>query len=119
MLTPGAYADLVVTEGDPLVTIEDAARDPTRRPVLIFPEGMCGNGRAVCSFKTGAFAPGLSLQPVVVDYRGNRSMDPAWVTIGPSALRLPVNVPLTSMPSPSEVIAPALVKSPPENVAVT
>lgn len=26
VLTPGAYADLVVTEGDPLVTIEDAAR---------------------------------------------------------------------------------------------
>jgi lysophosphatidylcholine acyltransferase / lyso-PAF acetyltransferase len=68
--------------------IEDAARDPTRRPVLIFPEGMCGNGRAVCSFKTGAFAPGLSLQPVVVDYRGNKAMDPAWVTIGPSALGL-------------------------------
>eukprot|EP00246_Nothoceros_aenigmaticus_P015834 TRINITY_DN683_c0_g1_i2.p1 TRINITY_DN683_c0_g1~~TRINITY_DN683_c0_g1_i2.p1 ORF type:complete len:268 (-),score=31.54 TRINITY_DN683_c0_g1_i2:73-846(-) len=36
--------------------------------VLLFPEGTTTNGRALISFKLGAFGPGLPIQPVVVRY---------------------------------------------------
>lgn len=51
--------------------------------VLIFPEATTTNGRALVSFKTGAFAPGVPVQPVVVKYPHTR-MDPAWVADGMS-----------------------------------
>ncbi|KAG6546184.1 hypothetical protein Mapa_012219 [Marchantia paleacea] len=36
--------------------------------VLLFPEGTTTNGRAMISFKLGAFRPGVAVQPVVVRY---------------------------------------------------
>ncbi|KAL2608441.1 hypothetical protein R1flu_027014 [Riccia fluitans] len=36
--------------------------------VLLFPEGTTTNGRALISFKLGAFRPGVAVQPVVVRY---------------------------------------------------
>lgn len=51
--------------------------------VMIFPEATTTNGRALVSFKTGAFAPGLPVQPVVVQYPHTR-VDPAWVADGMS-----------------------------------
>ena len=55
----------------PNTTIEKIAaraKDPRFGRVLIFPEGTCGNGDAVLQFKTGAFKPGLPVQPVTVEY---------------------------------------------------
>lgn len=47
-------------------------------------QGTTTNGGAVISFKPGAFAPGVSVQPVAVDYRGTNSRcDPSWVSGGP------------------------------------
>ena len=37
-------------------------------PVLVFPEGTCTNGRALISFKAGAFLPGVPVQPVALRY---------------------------------------------------
>jgi lysophosphatidylcholine acyltransferase/lyso-PAF acetyltransferase len=36
--------------------------------VFLFPEGTTTNGRALISFKLGAFVPGFPVQPVVVRY---------------------------------------------------
>jgi lysophosphatidylcholine acyltransferase/lyso-PAF acetyltransferase len=36
--------------------------------VLIFPEGCTTNGKALVTFKTGAFSPGLPVQPVAFKY---------------------------------------------------
>lgn len=53
--------------------------------VLIFPEGTTTNGKAVCTFKVGAFAAGLPVQPVAVRYRW-RFFDPCWSVDGPGML---------------------------------
>jgi lysophosphatidylcholine acyltransferase/lyso-PAF acetyltransferase len=53
------------------------ARDPRFGRVLIFPEGTCGNGEAVLQFKPGAFAPGLPVQPVAVQYPFQH-LDVSW-----------------------------------------
>ena len=45
--------------------------------VLIFPEGTCGNGDVVLQFKTGAFNPGLPVQPVAVEFPF-RHFDISW-----------------------------------------
>ncbi|CAI5510212.1 unnamed protein product [Closterium sp. Naga37s-1] len=49
--------------------------------VLLFPESTTTNGRSLVSFKTGAFAPGLAVQAVVVTYPYT-SFDPSWVAEG-------------------------------------
>ncbi|CAI5941738.1 unnamed protein product [Closterium sp. NIES-65] len=49
--------------------------------VLLFPEATTTNGRSLVSFKTGAFAPGLPVQPVMVTYPYT-SFDPSWVAEG-------------------------------------
>ncbi|KAH9533634.1 hypothetical protein CY35_18G062200 [Sphagnum magellanicum] len=46
-------------------------------PVLLFPEGTTTNGRALISFKLGAFVPGLPVQPVVIRYPFVH-FDPSW-----------------------------------------
>lgn len=50
-------------------------------PVNLFPEATTTNGRSMVSFKTGAFMPGLPVQPVVITYPYT-SFDPAWVAEG-------------------------------------
>jgi lysophosphatidylcholine acyltransferase/lyso-PAF acetyltransferase len=50
---------------------------------LIFPEGTTTNGKALISFKKGAFLPGVSVQPCSVRYPHGH-MDPCWVWAGPS-----------------------------------
>jgi lysophosphatidylcholine acyltransferase/lyso-PAF acetyltransferase len=53
--------------------------------LLIFPEGTTTNGRALLSFRSGAFRPGLPVQPVVVAYP-RAGADPAWVSDGPNGM---------------------------------
>ena len=50
---------------------------------IIFPEGTCSNGSTVLSFKAGAFALGVPVQPVAVRY-GWRGWDPSLVRGGAS-----------------------------------
>jgi len=56
------------------------------RPLLIWPEGSCSNGRGLKDFKTGVFSPGVAVRPVIIKYTGD--WDPANVnfreTSGPS-----------------------------------
>ncbi|KAG0578501.1 hypothetical protein KC19_4G027700 [Ceratodon purpureus] len=49
--------------------------------VMLFPEGTTTNGRAIISFKTGAFSPGLPVQPMVVRYP-HKYVNPCWCDQG-------------------------------------
>ena len=56
-----------------LKTIQEIKRrviGPTnnRRQIAIFPEGTCQNGKALITFKQGAFIPGVAVQPVLIEY---------------------------------------------------
>lgn len=51
--------------------------DDGERPLLIWPEGSCSNGRGLKEFKSGSFAPGVAVRPVVIKYTGD--WDPANV----------------------------------------
>lgn len=50
--------------------------------VMIFPEATTTNGKALVSFKAGAFTPGYAVQPIVIRYPSVH-MDPSWVAEGP------------------------------------
>ncbi|KJE93471.1 lysophosphatidylcholine acyltransferase 2-B [Capsaspora owczarzaki ATCC 30864] len=54
--------------------------------LFIFPEGTCTNRKALISFKSGAFIPGVPVQPIALRYT-NKHYDPCWVYGGPSVLR--------------------------------
>lgn len=67
---------------------KDAAAQIRRRAIdnrwphiLIFPEGTTTNGKALISFKTGAFSPGLPVQPMLIRYP-HQHVNPAWVDRG-------------------------------------
>jgi len=53
--------------------------------VLLFPEGTCTNRKALISFKTGAFIPGVPVQPVAIRYP-NAVDTLSWTMNGPGAL---------------------------------
>ena len=55
--------------------------------VLFFPEGTTTNGKALISFKSGAFIPGVPVQPCIVRYP-YRNFDPCWVNGGPGLAML-------------------------------
>ncbi|KAH9558725.1 hypothetical protein CY35_06G023000 [Sphagnum magellanicum] len=50
--------------------------------VMIFPEATTTNGKALVSFKAGAFTPGYAVQPMLMRYP-HVHMDPSWVAEGP------------------------------------
>ena len=50
--------------------------------IVIFPEGLCTNRKALITFKPGAFIPGSSIQPVLIEY-GNK-FNAFWTMVGPS-----------------------------------
>lgn len=50
--------------------------------LMLFPEGGCGNRKALLQFKLGAFSPGVSVQPVFVRYRNNLDTI-TWTWEGP------------------------------------
>ena len=65
------------------------ARNDDFPRLLIFPEGTTTNGSALLAFRSGAFRPGVPVQPVVVAYpRAAGSVDPAWVSDGPGGLAI-------------------------------
>eukprot|EP00239_Pterosperma_sp_CCMP1384_P007093 CAMPEP_0197844164 /NCGR_PEP_ID=MMETSP1438-20131217/1145_1 /TAXON_ID=1461541 /ORGANISM="Pterosperma sp., Strain CCMP1384" /LENGTH=325 /DNA_ID=CAMNT_0043454801 /DNA_START=800 /DNA_END=1777 /DNA_ORIENTATION=+ len=67
--------------------IRKRARDARWPPVAIFPEGTTTNGKCLISFKLGAFAPMVPIQPVVFKFSWSK-LDPSWSSIGPSSLML-------------------------------
>lgn len=42
--------------------------DPTKLPILIFPEGTCINNTSVMQFKKGSFEVGGTIYPVAIKY---------------------------------------------------
>lgn len=49
--------------------IEQRMSEPGWPALVLFPEGTCGNGKALMQFRGGgAFAPGRAVQPVVISY---------------------------------------------------
>ena len=53
--------------------------------VALFPEGTTTNRKCLISFKTGAFQPGVPVQPVVVKWP-NHFDCVTWAFVGPSVL---------------------------------
>ncbi len=63
--------------------IKERAKSGGKWPqTVMFPEGTCTNGKSLIYFKLGAFAPGVSIQPVLVKYP-NQLTDISWVEAGP------------------------------------
>lgn len=58
------------------------AQSLTGPRVLVFPEGTCGNGQALATFRSGAFVAGVPVQPVAVRYYFGW-FDPSWCSVGP------------------------------------
>lgn len=90
-LTRGLLVDRAspTSRTDTLRAISDRGhtimKDDRWPQVLIFPEGTTTNGKAVCTFKVGAFAAGLPVQPIAVRYKW-RFFDPCWSVDGPGML---------------------------------
>uniref|UniRef100_A0A7S4N6S9 EF-hand domain-containing protein n=1 Tax=Odontella aurita TaxID=265563 RepID=A0A7S4N6S9_9STRA len=62
-----------------------AADGTFRGPVFLFPEGTTTNGTSVITFKAGAFAPRLPVQPVVVRFpHAPGHFAPIWTAVSPS-----------------------------------
>lgn len=55
--------------------------------IMIFPEGTCTNRTSLIQFKTGAFNPGVSIQPVCIRYP-NKVDTFTWTWGGPDVLML-------------------------------
>lgn len=72
-------------------TIEEIKRRAQSRgqwpQIVIFPEGTTTNGRALITFKPGAFIPAVPVQPALVRYP-NRLDTTTWTWDGPGALKL-------------------------------
>ena len=75
-------------------TVAARANDASGRwpPVIVFPEGTTLNGKALISFKRGAFEPGEPVQPVAVTLPwrsvGGCGLDCSWTTAGPQLFEL-------------------------------
>ncbi|XP_039266198.2 lysophosphatidylcholine acyltransferase 2-like isoform X2 [Styela clava] len=55
--------------------------------IIVFPEGTCTNGKALITFKAGAFIPGVPVQPVLIRYP-NYLDTFTWTMNGPGGLTL-------------------------------
>ncbi|XP_054714823.1 lysophosphatidylcholine acyltransferase 1-like [Uloborus diversus] len=54
--------------------------------LLLFPEGGCGNRKALLQFKLGGFSPGVPVQPVFIRYK-NKLDTITWAWNGPGAFK--------------------------------
>ena len=77
-------------------TIHQIQERATAKPgvwpqLLIFPEGTTGNGRSIMRFRTGAFIPGVAVQPIVAKFNF-KNCDPSWcdqrIGMGPTMFRV-------------------------------
>ncbi|XP_012276165.1 lysophosphatidylcholine acyltransferase isoform X2 [Orussus abietinus] len=67
--------------------IERATSKEDWPQVMIFPEGTCTNRSCLITFKSGAFYPGVPVQPVCIKYP-NKLDTVTWTWEGPGALKL-------------------------------
>ena len=67
--------------------LEQAPDLESRRPLAVFPEGTVGNGKAMLPFKTGAFLPGVPVQPLLIKYN-NKYDTVTWAWKGIGAFQL-------------------------------
>ncbi|XP_033223380.1 lysophosphatidylcholine acyltransferase isoform X1 [Belonocnema kinseyi] len=67
--------------------IERATSEEDWPQVMIFPEGTCTNRSCLITFKSGAFYPGVPVQPVCIRYP-NKLDTVTWTWEGPGALKL-------------------------------
>jgi len=52
------------------------------QPIAIFPEGTTTNGSYILPFKTGAFAAGVPVQPIILKYQtAENEFNPSWESI--------------------------------------
>jgi glycerol-3-phosphate O-acyltransferase 3/4 len=58
-------------------TLTDHAKDVTRNPLLVFPEGTCVNNEYCIQFKKGVFELGVPIVPVAIRYH-KMFVDPFW-----------------------------------------
>lgn len=74
-----------------VTTIQDIlerVQSPEEWPqIIIFPEGTCTNRTSLINFKTGAFNPGVPIQPVCIRYP-NKIDTFTWTWSGPHVLLL-------------------------------
>lgn len=82
--------------------IERAKSSDDWPQICIFPEGTCTNRRALVQFKTGAFIPGLPVQPVCVKYPSDDFDSISWTWKGPGAFQT-VWLTLCKLHSPVEI----------------
>jgi len=57
------------------------AQHTNHRQILVFPEGTTTNGSHLLPFRTGAFAAGLPVQPILLQYETS-DFNPSWESIG-------------------------------------
>ncbi|XP_014225661.1 lysophosphatidylcholine acyltransferase [Trichogramma pretiosum] len=67
--------------------IERATSKEDWPQVMIFPEGTCTNRSCLITFKSGAFYPGVPVQPVCIKYP-NKLDTVTWTWEGPGALKI-------------------------------
>ncbi|CAF0716208.1 unnamed protein product, partial [Brachionus calyciflorus] len=70
--------------------------------ICIFPEGTCTNRKALVQFKTGAFIPGVPVQPVCVKFPQSDFDSVSWTWQGPGAFEI-VWLTLCKLHSPVEI----------------
>lgn len=58
-------------------TLQAHAKDPSRNPILMFPEGTCVNNEYCIQFKKGVFGLGVPILPVAIKYN-KMFVDPFW-----------------------------------------
>lgn len=64
-------------------TMDLITKAATVNKIAICPEGTCGNGSKLLRFKTGAFSPGLPVQPMFVKYTTSSGLDTtSWTPDG-------------------------------------
>lgn len=76
------WVDRRAHNGSVVTAIKEHVARPDAARLLIFPEGTCGNGLALATFRTGAFVPLVPVQPVAIRYNFSR-FDPSWCSCGP------------------------------------
>ena len=79
--------------------IESRAKDDEQRypPTMLFPEATVSNGSCLLTFKSGAFAPGAPVQPVILRYPPRKCFTPLCGT--PFEVRTVPSPPPTNQPT--------------------
>jgi len=67
----------VLTFFSTFLRLQEHVKDPSKMPILIFPEGTCINNTSVMLFKKGSFEVSSVVHPIALKY-DSRLGDPFW-----------------------------------------